>query len=75
MSGGYVTGVRASPDHCGHIPGKVRWNNIHRLRVYGGCKPVQPTSVFKDNGELTKGSSEVSDRWFQHLKVLNIQSI
>ena len=55
---------------------KVRWNNIHRLqRVYGGHRPVQPTAVFKDNGELTKGPSEVSDRWFQHFKkVLNIQS-
>ena len=57
--------------------GKVRWNNIHRLqRVYGGRRPVQLTAVFKDNGELTKGPSEVSDRWFQHFKkVLNIQSI
>ena len=56
--------------------GKVKWNNIHRLRVYGGRRLVQPTSVFKDNGELTKGPSEVSDRWFQHFeKVLNIQSI
>jgi len=57
--------------------GKVRWNNIHSLqRIYGGCRPVQPTAVFKDNGEVTKGPSEVSDRWFQHFKkVLNIQSI
>ena len=57
--------------------GKVRWNNIHRLQqVYGGRRPVQPTAVFKDNGELIKGPSEVSDRWFQHSKkVLNIQSL
>jgi len=39
---------------------KLRWNNIHRLqRVYGGRRPVRPTAVFKDNGELTKGPSEV----------------
>jgi len=29
---------------------------------------VRPTAVFKDDGELMKGPSEVSDRWFQHYK-------
>ena len=42
--------------------GKVRWNNIHKLRVCGGRRPVQPTAVFKDNSGLMKGPSEVSDR-------------
>ena len=45
--------------------GRIRWNNIHRLQqVYGGRWPVRPTAVFKDNGELTKWPSKVSDRWF-----------
>jgi len=45
---------------------KIRWNNIHRLQqVYHGRRP---TAVFKDNGELTKGPSEVSDHWIQHPK-------
>ena len=57
--------------------GKVRWNNIHRLQqVYHGCRPDRPTAVFKNSGELTKGSSEVNDHWSQHFKkVLNIWSI
>ena len=40
------------------------WNNIDR--VYGGRRPVRPTAVFKDNGKLTKGPSDVSDCRFQH---------
>ena len=54
--------------------GRVIWNYIHRLQqVYGGHRSVRPTAVFKDNGELTKGPSEVSDHWFQCFKkVLNV---
>ena len=49
--------------------GRVRWNCIHRLqRVYGGRRPVRPTAVFKEDGQLTRGPSEVLDRWFQHFK-------
>jgi len=29
---------------------------------------IRPTAVFKENDELTKGPSEVSDRWLQHFK-------
>ena len=40
--------------------GRVRWNNIHRLQqVHGGRRLVRPTTVFKENGELTKGPSEL----------------
>ena len=56
--------------------GRVKWNSIHRLRVYGGCRPVRPTVVFKDGGELKKGPSEILHRCFQHYKkVLNLWSI
>ena len=37
---------------------------------------VCDTNYIKDNGELTKGPSEVSDSWLQHFKkVLNVRSI
>jgi len=54
--------------------GKVRWNNIHRLqRVYGGYRPLRPTVVYRDDEELMREPSEVSNCWLQHFKkVLNI---
>jgi len=37
--------------------GKVRWNNIHRLRVYRGHIP---TAIFKDNGRELLGAPNLS---------------
>jgi len=37
---------------------------------------VRPTTVLKDDGQLTKGFEEVLDCWYQHFKkVINVQSI
>ena len=57
--------------------GSTRWDCIRKLqRVHGGRRPVRPTAVLKDDGQLTKGPEEVLDCWYQHFKkVLNVQSI
>ena len=57
--------------------GRTRWDCIRKLqRVHGGRRPVRPTAVLKDDGQLTKGPEEVLDHWYQHFKkVLNVQSI
>ena len=57
--------------------GRTRRYCICKLqRVHGGRRPVRPTAVLKDDGQLTKGPEEVLDRQYLHFKkVLNVQSI
>ena len=57
--------------------GRTRWDCIHKLqRVHCGRRPVRPTAILKNDGQLTKGPEEVLERWYQHFrKVLNLQSI
>jgi len=50
--------------------GRTRWSCICK------CMPVRPTVILKDDGQLTKGSEEVLDHWYQHFnRVLNVESI
>ena len=47
--------------------GKAHWDSIRRLQqAHGGCRPLTPSAVMKDNGELTKDPVEILDRWHQH---------
>ena len=57
--------------------GRVRWNCVHRLqRISAGRRPVRPTAVLKEDGELTQGPTEVLERWHQHFKkLLNVKSV
>ena len=57
--------------------GKTKWDCIHKLqRVHGGRKPVRPSAVLKDDGQLPEGLEEVRDCWYQHFnKAFNVQSI
>ena len=50
--------------------GRTRWDCIRRKlqQVHGGRRPVRPTAVLKDDGQLTKGPEEVPDCWYQHFK-------
>ncbi len=43
--------------------GKARWDSIRRLQqAHGGRRPLRPSAVMKDNGELTKDPVEILDR-------------
>ena len=43
--------------------GKTRWENIRKLqRADVGCRPVRPSAVRKEDGELTQGLPEVLQR-------------
>ena len=57
--------------------GRDRWNYIHRLqRISAGRRPVRPTAVLKEDGELTQGPTEVLEHWHQHFqKLLNVNSV
>jgi len=57
--------------------GRTRWDCIRKLqRVHCGRRPVRPTAILKNDGQLTKGPEEVLERWYQHFrKVLNLQGI
>ena len=56
--------------------GRARWDSIRRLQqTHAGRRPTKPSAVFKEDGDLAQGPSEVATRWYQHfLKVLNIPS-
>ena len=56
--------------------GQARWRCIRRLqRAHTGRRPIRPSAIRKDNGELTQGPSEVLDRWYQHFDtLLNVES-
>ena len=52
--------------------GKTRCECIRRLQLYAGRKPIRPSAVRKENGELTQGPTEMLQRWQQHFsKLLN----
>ena len=59
------------------MDGKTRWDCIRKLqRIHGGRRPIRPSAVLKDDGQLTEGPDEVCDHWYQHFKkVLDIQRI
>ena len=42
--------------------GKIRWDCIRKLqRVHGGRRPVRPSAVLNDNGQLTEGPEDTRD--------------
>jgi len=57
--------------------GRTRWGCIHKLqRVHGGRRPVRPTAILKDDGQLTNVPEEVLDCWYQNfIRVLNVRSV
>ena len=56
--------------------GKTRWECIRRLQqAHTGRRPIRPSAMRKENGELTQGPEEVLHRWHQHFsKLLNEHS-
>ena len=51
--------------------GKTRWECIRRLQqAYAGRRPCIPSAVRKEDGELTRGPTEVLQRWHQHFSRL-----
>ena len=56
--------------------GRTRWQSIRKLQTaHAGRRPVRPSAVIKEDGELTKGPDEVKLRWHGHFsKILNIPS-
>ena len=51
--------------------GKTRWECIRRLQqVYAGGKPIRPSAVRKENGQLIQGPMEMLQRWQQHFSNL-----
>ena len=56
--------------------GRARWDSMRRLQqTHAGRRPTKPSAVFKEDGDLAQGPSEVATRWYQHfLKVVNIPS-
>ena len=56
--------------------GKTRWECIRRLQqTHAGCRPITPSAVRKEDGELTQNQEEMLQRWHQYFnKVLNQQS-
>ena len=56
--------------------GKQRWMNIRQLQMaYAGRRPIRPTALLKENGEMTCCTDEVKLRWFNNFSnVLNIPS-
>ena len=57
--------------------GRARWDSIRKLQqAHSGRRPVKPSAVLKENGELTQGPEEVRMRWHQHfMKILNVPSV
>ena len=56
--------------------GKTRWECIRRLQqTHARRRPIMPSAVRKEDGELTQGQEEMLQRWHQYFnKVLNQQS-
>ena len=50
---------------------KTRWECIRQLQqAYAGRRPCIPSAVRKEDGELTRGPTEVLQRWHQHFSRL-----
>ena len=56
--------------------GKTRWSCIKKLQMlHKGRRPRRPTSVLKENGEMTKDPEEIKNRWHRHFtSILNASS-
>ena len=56
--------------------GKTRWKCIRKLQtLHRGRRPVQTTSVLKENGELANDPDEINSRWHRHFTtILNVAS-
>ena len=51
--------------------GKTRWECIRKSQqAYTGHRPCIPSAVRKEDGELTRGPTEVLQRWHQHFSRL-----
>ena len=51
--------------------GRTRWECIRRLQqAYAGRRVCIPSAVRKEDGELTRGPTEVLQRWHQHFSRL-----
>ncbi len=58
------------------MDGRTRWGSIRKLQMtHAGCRPIKPSAVLKENGDLTNGPDEVKARWQRHFtNILNVPS-
>ena len=56
--------------------GKQRWKSIRQLQAtFAGRRPRRPTALLTEDGDLTRGPTEVKQRWYDHFtSILNIRS-